>query len=291
MEKDKKEKIKPRSEYNNLESYDDEVDIVEDVLAAAEEAEDEILFALEEALHKLCELYKDWFPFYFPNGVLNRDEYNKLILSLQDGSQINTAISEALDEIKKDIEDLEQQRLLSFLIFDYEMTKDQTIKSIGDKGPKLMYNPYVKNKRPTQDIVKQPWCKDHKSFVVRIRDNVQNLDMRLRAVIIKGFANGWSPQKMGEFFRQLTGMEAYKAQRLLRTEAMAAYSRATKEAYLEKGIKYVEIIGDAACGGICLDYVGEAIPLEEAEIGDLLPPYHPNCACSFCSYDSFDENF
>ena len=51
--------------------------------------------------------------------------------------------------------------------------------------------------------------------------------------------------------------------------------------YLEKGIEYVEIIGDAACGGICLDYVGEAIPLREAELGDDLPPYHPNCACSF----------
>ena len=61
--------------------------------------------------------------------------------------------------------------------------------------------------------------------------------------------------------------------------------------YLEKkGIEYVEIIGDAACGGICLDYVGEAIPLREAELGDDLPPYHPNCACSFCAYEEFVEN-
>ena len=54
-------------------------------------------------------------------------------------------------------------------------------------------------------------------------------------------------------------------------------------------IEYVEIIGDAACGGICLDYVGEAIPLRDAQIGDDLPPYHPNCACSFCSYTEFDN--
>jgi hypothetical protein len=47
----------------------------------------------------------------------------------------------------------------------------------------------------------------------------------------------------------------------------------------------VEILGDALCGGICLDYVGEAIPLAEAEIGDLLPPYHPNCACSYVAYE------
>ena len=49
---------------------------------------------------------------------------------------------------------------------------------------------------------------------------------------------------------------------------------------------YVAIVGDAECGGICLDYVdGEPIPLAEAEIGDLLPPYHPNCACSFVSWE------
>ena len=67
---------------------------------------------------------------------------------------------------------------------------------------------------------------------------------------------------------------------------MAMWSRATKEAYLEMGIEYVAIVGDAECGGICLDYVdGEPIPLAEAEIGDLLPPYHPNCACSFVSWE------
>ena len=55
------------------------------------------------------------------------------------------------------------------------------------------------------------------------------------------------------------------------------------------GIEYVEIIGDALCGTICVEYVGEAMPLREAQIGLDLPPYHPNCACSFCSYEEFGE--
>ena len=89
---------------------------------------------------------------------------------------------------------------------------------------------------------------------------------------------------MMESWRKLTGSTAYDTARLLKTETMAMWSIATKSAYLEMGIEYVEIVGDAECGGICLDYVGEAIPLAEAEIGDLLPPYHPNCACSFVEY-------
>ena len=48
--------------------------------------------------------------------------------------------------------------------------------------------------------------------------------------------------------------------------------------------KYVEIIGDAACGAICTDYVGDVLLLSDAELGDELPPYHPNCACSYIAY-------
>ena len=62
---------------------------------------------------------------------------------------------------------------------------------------------------------------------------------------------------------------------------MAMWSEATKEAYLDMGIEYVEIINPEPCDEVCSDYVGEIIPLEEAIIGDELPPYHPNCVCDF----------
>jgi hypothetical protein len=66
---------------------------------------------------------------------------------------------------------------------------------------------------------------------------------------------------------------------------MAMWAQATKASYLDMGIEYVEILGDAACGSICTEYVGDIIPLKEAELGDDLPPYHPNCACSFVAYE------
>ena len=89
---------------------------------------------------------------------------------------------------------------------------------------------------------------------------------------------------MKESWMKLTGSTAYDTARLLKTETMAMWSIATKSSLLDMGVEYVEIVGDAECGGICLDYVGEAIRLREAEIGDLLPLYHPNCACSFVEY-------
>jgi hypothetical protein len=59
------------------------------------------------------------------------------------------------------------------------------------------------------------------------------------------------------------------------------WAEATKEAYLDMGIEYVEIINPEPCDEVCSDYVGEIIPLAEAELGDELPPYHPNCVCDF----------
>ena len=89
---------------------------------------------------------------------------------------------------------------------------------------------------------------------------------------------------MMDSWRKLTHSAAYDSARLLKTETIAMWSLATKESYLTMGIEYVEIVGDAECGGICVDYVGEPIPLREAELGDDLPPYHPNCACSYIAY-------
>ena len=83
---------------------------------------------------------------------------------------------------------------------------------------------------------------------------------------------------------------AYETTRLLKTETMAMWSIATKDRFLSEGIEYVEIVGDAECGGICLDYVdGEPVRLRDADIGIELPPYHPNCACSYIAYTEEEE--
>lgn len=89
---------------------------------------------------------------------------------------------------------------------------------------------------------------------------------------------------MIESWRKLTKSAAYETARLLRTETMAMWSLATKKSLLSFGVEYVKIVGSAKCGKICVDHVGEAIPLAEARLGHMLPPYHPNCACSFVKY-------
>lgn len=137
-----------------------------------------------------------------------------------------------------------------------------------------------------ENAVKVPWCQDGKVYSDRLYGHVANFQSKLAFVLEEGINKGKGMDWMRDAWQELTGSTAYATSRLLKTETMAMWSLATKEAYLEMGIEYVEIVGDAMCGGICLDYVdGEPIKLAEAELGSMLPPYHPNCACSYVAYE------
>ena len=136
----------------------------------------------------------------------------------------------------------------------------------------------------TEKILNVPWCQDGKTYSQRLYGHVANFQSKLAFVLEEGINKGKGMDWMMQAWRKLTKSTAYDTARLLKTETMAMWSLATKETLLSIGVEYVEILGDAMCGGICLDYVGEAVPLAEAQIGDLLPPYHPNCACSFVEY-------
>lgn len=138
----------------------------------------------------------------------------------------------------------------------------------------------------TSEVLPIPWCKDGKVYSQRLYGHIANFQSKLDYVLREGITNGRGMEWMTEAWRKLVGASAYDTARLLKTETMAMYNRGLKDSYLEMGVEYVEIVGDAECGGICLDYVdGDPIPLEDAEINVELPPYHPNCACSFVSYE------
>lgn len=155
-------------------------------------------------------------------------------------------------------------------------------------GGTKSYNQFIKitDTYVREQILNVPWCQDGKVYSDRIWGNVSQFQRKLSYVLEQGITKGKGMDWMKQAWRKLAGGTAYNTARLLKTETMAMWSLATKSAYLDMGIEYVQIIGDAECGGICLSYVsGQPIPLAEARLGDLLPPYHPNCACSYVAYE------
>lgn len=176
----------------------------------------------------------------------------------------------------------------TYQMFNYTKGLDPHNLSSGPKS----YNVYVQTTDTyiREKVLNVPWCQDGKIYSDRLWGHVAQFQQKLSYVLEEGIRKGRGMEWMMEAWQKLAGGTAYNTARLLKTETMAMWSRATKDAYLEMGIEYVEIVGDAECGGICLDYVdGEPIPLAEAEIGDLLPPYHPNCACSFVAWEETIE--
>ena len=172
----------------------------------------------------------------------------------------------------------------TYAMFNYTKGLDPHNLSSGPKSFNVVVqttDTYIRDK-----VLNVPWCQDGKIYSERLWGHVAQFQQKLSYVLEEGISKGRGLEWMMQAWQKLAGGAAYDTARLLKTETMAMWSRATKDAYTEMGIEYVAIVGDAECGGICLDYVdGEPIPLAEAEIGDLLPPYHPNCACSFVAWE------
>ena len=218
----------------------------------------------------------------------------------------NPAILTALKQIERDqlhkFTDyiwIASQVIEESLIRSYEQTLNTTYqmfnytKAIEQSSPGPVSLQVFLGNRDTyvrEQVLQIPWCQDGKIYSERLYGHVRNFQEKLAFVLEEGIAKGKGMEWMMTAWRKLTGATAYDTARLLKTETMAMWSRATKTAYLEMGVEYVVMVGDAECGGICLDYVdNDPVPLAEAEIGDLLPPYHPNCACSFVAWEETER--
>lgn len=171
----------------------------------------------------------------------------------------------------------------TYQMFNYTKAIDPYNLTVGPKS--LNTKIQITDTFITEKVLNVPWCQDGKIYSQRLYGHVSQFQKKLAYVLEEGITKGKGMDWMMESWRKLTGSTAYDTARLLKTETMAMWSTATKAAYLEMGIEYVVMVGDAECGGICLNYIdNDPIPLAEAEIGDLLPPYHPNCACSFVAW-------
>ena len=184
-----------------------------------------------------------------------------------------------------------EQVLSESLTKTYRETVLETYKIYNYQIPDLTEKIYITDNYIKENILQIPWCKDGKTYSERLYKNVANFQSKLAFVLEEGITKGKGMDWMKRSWQKLTHSTAQNTARLLKTETMAMWSEATKTSLLDMGVEYVEIVGDALCGAICLDYMGEPILLKDAEIGGLLPPYHPNCACSYVIYEDVGEEY
>ena len=72
-----------------------------------------------------------------------------------------------------------------------------------------------------------------------------------------------------------------QADRIARTELSYVQNQSTIDRYKQAGFtKYQYLTADDCCSEICSEKDGEIFNIDEAVVGENIPPLHPNCRCS-----------
>ncbi|MEZ2659295.1 minor capsid protein [Aneurinibacillus aneurinilyticus] len=143
--------------------------------------------------------------------------------------------------------------------------------------------PPVVPQRAIKEILDHPWSGDH--FSNRIWHNKEVLKTNLRRELTQSMVSGESFDKTSRRLQDKLETEAYKAERLVRSEIMAASNRANKAYYkrfdeeygdynILQAIRVIETLDRKTCRK-CRDMDGREVPVYEADsIADI---EHANC--------------
>jgi SPP1 gp7 family putative phage head morphogenesis protein len=74
------------------------------------------------------------------------------------------------------------------------------------------------------------------------------------------------------------GGSFYNAKRIIRTETIATYTKASLDSYAQLGIKDVRIIKEKDACPVCKGK-DDILPMERVTISTTAPPFHPQCRC------------
>lgn len=144
-------------------------------------------------------------------------------------------------------------------------------------------------------LIAKPWAADGRNFSDRIWQSKTQMVNDLHKQLVRTCIMGESPDKAIKVMMKYakTGVKNAKAQaaRLIMTEQAFFASAATKDSYLEFGVKEFEIIAtlDSHTSEICRDLDGRHFPMKDYEPGVTAPPFHVYCRSTTCPY--FDDEF
>jgi SPP1 gp7 family putative phage head morphogenesis protein len=99
---------------------------------------------------------------------------------------------------------------------------------------------------------------------------------RAEAIVIDGLIRGRGFRPTASELRRETGILRYQAERIVRTESIAAADEARRDTYKEAGVEAVQVFStaDERLCGYCANRSGRVYKL-----GDIEVPFHPNCRC------------
>lgn len=116
-------------------------------------------------------------------------------------------------------------------------------------------------------------------FSDRIWKNTETLKKELKEQLILGYLTGKSEREMAAEIANKFSTGAYKARRLVRTEAAYVDNQGHLAAYKDSGIEKYRIVAtlDLRTSEMCRGMDGKEFPVAAAVVGENMPPFHPFC--------------
>ena len=127
-----------------------------------------------------------------------------------------------------------------------------------------------------EQMIKQIWCADGKSWSDRIWANTDKLQQTLNDNLIDCLITGKKPTELKHILQEQFGAAYNRADTVVRTEMAHIQTQAAQQRYKESGITEIEVLADDAECEICKKLDGKRFSIKAT-----VPiPAHPNCRCS-----------
>jgi SPP1 gp7 family putative phage head morphogenesis protein len=101
--------------------------------------------------------------------------------------------------------------------------------------------------------------------------------VKAERIVIDGIVRGRGFRPTAAELRRETGILRHEAERIVRTETVAAADEARRETYAEAGVEYMQhfATADSVVCGYCANRAGRVYKIGEAQV-----PLHPGCRCA-----------
>ena len=165
--------------------------------------------------------------------------------------------------------------MTKFLSDAYADTKKQTLGDLAKQGISSLATEVSPER--VKDVLKTPWS--GKNYSERIWKNTTKLADTIQTEIVNGVHRGSSVQSMTKRVQERMGVGRSDSERLVRTEMNYVNNTAALDSMREAKMKYFRFIAtiDRRTSAVCRDHDGNVYELDEASVGDNVPPLHARC--------------
>jgi SPP1 gp7 family putative phage head morphogenesis protein len=141
------------------------------------------------------------------------------------------------------------------------------------------------------NLLKQPWTLDAKTFSDRIWNDKKQLVATVDKILTQGTISGQGYEKISKTLMKELNTEYYKAKRIVVTESAFFSSRAQQDCFDDLGVEKYEIVAtlDMKTSEICQFMDGKVFEQKRFKPGVTAAPFH--CNCRTFQSPSFDDEF